>query len=61
MKILLTGGAGDSARVLAPALKPSRYDITETRAVLGYQPSFSLASLLEELAQYGRYGLPAFA
>ena len=36
-----------------PALKPTRLDISETARWLGYKPSYSLASLLSELAAYG--------
>jgi nucleoside-diphosphate-sugar epimerase len=38
---------------LDPALKPTRLDISETVRWLGYKPSYSLASLLSELAAYG--------
>lgn len=43
---------------LDPTLKPSMYDISKTKAVLGYTPSFSLGTLLNELAHYGRDGPP---
>jgi nucleoside-diphosphate-sugar epimerase len=43
---------------LDPAVKPHRLDISETVRVLGYQPSYSLASLLSELAAYGDRGPP---
>ena len=43
---------------LDPAVKPNRLDISETVRVLGYQPSYSLASLLSELAAYGDAGPP---
>ncbi len=41
-----------------PALKPTRLDISETVRWLGYKPSYSLASLLSELAAYGDRGPP---
>ena len=43
---------------LDPALKPTRLDISETVRWLGYRPTFSLASLLSELATYGDSGPP---
>jgi nucleoside-diphosphate-sugar epimerase len=43
---------------LDPALKPTKLDISETIHWLGYKPSFSLASLLSELAAYGDSGPP---
>lgn len=43
---------------LDPAVKPHRLDISETVRVLGYQPSYSLASLLSELSAYGDSGPP---
>jgi nucleoside-diphosphate-sugar epimerase len=43
---------------LDPAAKPTRLDISETVRWLGYQPTFSLASLLVELAAYGDDGPP---
>jgi nucleoside-diphosphate-sugar epimerase len=43
---------------LDPALKPTKLDISETVRWLGYQPSYSLASLLSELAAYGDRGPP---
>jgi nucleoside-diphosphate-sugar epimerase len=46
---------------LNPALKPTRLDISETVRWLGYKPSYSLASLLSELAAYGDCGLPQLA
>jgi nucleoside-diphosphate-sugar epimerase len=45
---------------LDPALKPYRLDISETIRWLGYKPSYSLASLLSELATYGDRGPPRF-
>jgi nucleoside-diphosphate-sugar epimerase len=45
---------------LDPALKPNRLDISETVRWLGYQPSYSLARLLSELAAYGDSGPPRF-
>jgi nucleoside-diphosphate-sugar epimerase len=41
-----------------PALKPTKLDISETVRWLGYKPSYSLASLLSELAAYGDRGPP---
>jgi nucleoside-diphosphate-sugar epimerase len=43
---------------LDPALKPRKLDISETVRWLGYTPSYSLASLLSELAAYGDSGPP---
>jgi nucleoside-diphosphate-sugar epimerase len=43
---------------LDPASKPTRLDISETVRWLGYKPSYSLASLLSELAAYGDRGPP---
>ena len=43
---------------LDPTLKPTRLDISETIRWLGYQPSYSLASLLSELAAHGDSGPP---
>jgi nucleoside-diphosphate-sugar epimerase len=43
---------------LDPALKPTRLDIADTVRWLGYKPSYSLASLLSELAAYGDDGPP---
>jgi nucleoside-diphosphate-sugar epimerase len=43
---------------LDPALKPTRFDISETVRRLGYKPSYSLANLLSELAAYGDRGPP---
>lgn len=43
---------------LDPALKPSKLDISETVRWLGYKPSYSLATLLSELAAYGDSGAP---
>jgi len=43
---------------LDPALKPTRLDISKTVRWLGYKPSYSLASLLSELAAYGNAGPP---
>jgi nucleoside-diphosphate-sugar epimerase len=43
---------------LDPALKPRKLDISETERWLGYKPSYSLASLLSELAAYGDRGPP---
>jgi hypothetical protein len=46
---------------LDPALRPTRLDISETVRWLGYKPSYSLASLLSELAAYGDSGPPQLA
>jgi nucleoside-diphosphate-sugar epimerase len=43
---------------LDPASRPTRLDISETVRWLGYKPSYSLASLLSELAAYGDSGPP---
>lgn len=43
---------------LDPTLKPNKLDISETTRWLAYQPSYSLASLLRELATYGGDGPP---
>ena len=43
---------------LDPALKPTKLDISETVRWLGYKPSYSLATLLSELAAYGDRGPP---
>jgi nucleoside-diphosphate-sugar epimerase len=43
---------------LDPGLKPTKLDISETVRWLGYNPSYSLASLLSELAAYGDSGPP---
>jgi len=43
---------------LDPALKPTKLDISETVRWLGYKPSYSLATLLSELAVYGDRGPP---
>jgi nucleoside-diphosphate-sugar epimerase len=43
---------------LDPAVKPIRLDISETVRWLGYEPAFSLANLLSELAKYGDSGPP---
>jgi nucleoside-diphosphate-sugar epimerase len=43
---------------LDPALKPTKLDISETVRWLGYKPSYSLASVLSELAAYGDGGPP---
>jgi len=46
---------------LDPALKPTKLDISETVRWLGYKPSYSLASLLSQLAAYGDSGPPQLA
>jgi nucleoside-diphosphate-sugar epimerase len=46
---------------LDPAAKPTRLDISETIDWLSYKPSYSLASLLAELAAYGDQGPPRAA
>ena len=43
---------------LDPALKPNKLDISETVRWLGYKPSYSLATLLSELAAHGESGPP---
>ncbi len=43
---------------LDPALKPTKLDVSEAVRWLGYKPSYSLASLLSELATYGDSGPP---
>jgi nucleoside-diphosphate-sugar epimerase len=45
---------------LAPALKPTKLDISETVRRLGYKPAYSLANLLSELAAFGDSGPPHF-
>jgi nucleoside-diphosphate-sugar epimerase len=45
---------------LDPTVKPHSLDISETVRWLGYKPSYSLASLLSELATYGNTGPPRF-
>ena len=45
---------------LAPALKPTKLDISETVRRLGYKPVYSLANLLSELAVFGDSGPPHF-
>jgi nucleoside-diphosphate-sugar epimerase len=44
---------------LDPALKPETLDISQTRAILGYEPRYSLLDLLKELEAYGPGGPPA--
>jgi hypothetical protein len=43
---------------LDPASKPTKLDISDTVRWLGDKPSYSLASLLSELAAYGDSGPP---
>jgi len=43
---------------LDPASKPTKLDISDTVRWLGYKPSYSLATLLSELAVYGESGPP---
>ena len=43
---------------LDPSRKPTRLDISEAVRWLGYRPSFSLASLLQELSAHGDSGPP---
>jgi nucleoside-diphosphate-sugar epimerase len=43
---------------LDPALKPTMLDISETVRWLGYEPSYSLATVLSELEAYGDSGPP---
>ena len=44
---------------LDPARKPEKLDIAETRQRLGYEPLYSLKSLLVELDRFGEAGPPA--
>jgi nucleoside-diphosphate-sugar epimerase len=44
---------------LYPAEKPHKLDIKETVEAIGYNPKFSLLSLLKELERYGKNGPPA--
>jgi nucleoside-diphosphate-sugar epimerase len=46
---------------LDPTLKPTKLDISETVRWLGYKPSYSLTSLLSDLAAYGDSGPPQFS
>ena len=41
---------------LDPAKKPKVLDITETKGLLGYKPTFSLKNLLDELKRFGDKG-----
>ena len=41
---------------LDPTQKPEKYDISATRHWLGYNPTYGLSNLLQELAQYGEDG-----
>jgi nucleoside-diphosphate-sugar epimerase len=43
---------------LDPTQKPQKYDIDATRKWLGYNPTYGLSNLLQELAQYGESGPP---
>ena len=43
---------------LDPVLRPTKLDISDTVRWLDYKPSYSLASLLSELAAYGDRGPP---
>ena len=43
---------------LDPAQKPTKLDISATQHWLGYNPTYSLRNLLQELAQYGEAGPP---
>ncbi len=43
---------------LYPAEKPHKLEISQTISAIGYQPMYSLRSLLEELEQYGKDGPP---
>lgn len=43
---------------LDPTAKPEKLDVSETRRWLGYQPRYSLKSLLDELARFGAEGPP---
>lgn len=44
---------------LNPAMKPKILDITKAREVIGYEPRYSLKTLLSELRQFGLEGPPA--
>jgi UDP-glucose 4-epimerase len=44
---------------LNPEKKPKILDISKTRETIGYEPKYSLKSLLGELRQYGKEGPPA--
>jgi len=44
---------------LDPAKRPEKLDITETRRWLGYEPQYSLKTLLAELVRFGETGPPA--
>ncbi len=44
------------AHGLNPAAKPSMQDMSETKKWLGYEPRYSLMSLLEDLSKYGEAG-----
>jgi nucleoside-diphosphate-sugar epimerase len=44
---------------LDPECKPKKLDISETRRWLGYEPRYSVKTLLEELARFGAEGPPA--
>jgi nucleoside-diphosphate-sugar epimerase len=41
---------------LNPSAKPTMQDISETKKWLGYEPEYSLMSLLEDLSKYGEAG-----
>ncbi len=43
---------------LDPALKPEVFDISNTREILGYQPTYSFKNLLSDLEKYGPKGPP---
>lgn len=43
---------------LDPSQKPEKRDISATQRWLGYQPTYGLSNLLQELAQYGEAGPP---
>ncbi len=47
---------------LDPTLKPTVFDIKQTRYVLGYEPTYSFLNLLQELERFGAAGpaAPAF-
>ena len=48
------------AHGIDPTVRPNKLDITETIRWLGYRPTYSMASLLRELATYGDRGPPPF-
>jgi len=53
--------SADVADLIDPVLKPAKLDISATVRWLGYKPTYSVASLLSELAAYGDIGPPQLA